>query len=58
MEKEDQTMEKKKYIIPQLTMVALNARNNMLQSSVEFSESEYSGGSHRSRESSWDDEEE
>ena len=51
-------MEKKKYIIPQLTMVALNARNNMLQSSVEFSESEYSGDSHRSRESSWDDEEE
>ena len=53
-------MKKKIYMAPDMVSVKVNTESHLLDASqVEFS-SEYSGGSHRSRESSgfWEDDEE
>ncbi len=52
-------MIKKTYIAPDMMEVKVNTESHLLDASqVEFSTNEYGGGSHRSREGSfWDDEE-
>lgn len=54
-------MKKKIYMAPDMVSVKVNTESHLLDASqVEFSSSEYSGGTHRSRESSgfWEDDEE
>ena len=54
-------MKKKTYIAPDMMEVKVNTENHLLDASqIEFSTTEYGGGSHRSREGSgfWDDDDE